>query len=210
MVEDNNSNPDNESKIESELFSLVKSITNLNKKYQKGIVNDNFFRKALKSAMNNLLKLNFFLKENNIYLSDLLKNMDISQEYNSAIDIINRVSSLNLADDKISTRNRTFLELPGITSEITTSFITLMDALTLDGFTKQDFIFSLFDELNHNLRNFPGLDDILFKVKTLQKKALNNIDKLSYDAKLKEKLIDDLYNIFKEFQNKISLKSLQK
>ena len=59
MVEENNIYPDNDSKIESELFALVKSITNLNNKYQKGIVNDNFFRKALKSAMNNLLKLNF-------------------------------------------------------------------------------------------------------------------------------------------------------
>ncbi|MFX0136437.1 MAG: hypothetical protein ACFFDN_22545 [Candidatus Hodarchaeota archaeon] len=206
MVEDNN-NPDTESKIESELYSLVKSITNLNNKYQKGIVNENFFRKALKSAMNNLLKLNLFLKENNIYLSDLLKNMDLSQEYNNAINIINRVSSLNLADNRISTRTQTFLELPGITSEITTSFITLMDALTLDVLTKHDFIFNLFDELNHNLGNFPGLDDILFRVKTLQKKALNNIDKLSHDAKLKEKLIDELYHVFKEFQNKISLKS---
>ena len=48
MVEDNNIYPDMESKIESELFALIKFITNLNKKYQKGIVNDNFFRKALK------------------------------------------------------------------------------------------------------------------------------------------------------------------
>ncbi|MFX1301809.1 MAG: hypothetical protein ACFFBV_02435 [Promethearchaeota archaeon] len=207
MVEDNYIASDNKIKIESELFALVKSITNLNNKYQKGIVNDNFFRKALKSTMNNLIKLNFILKENNLHLSDLLKKMDISHEYKTAITIINRVSSLNLSDDKLSTKNRTFLELPGITSEITSSFITLMDALSLDGLTKNDFIFNLFEELTHNLNDFPGLDDILFRVKSLQKKALNNIDKLKYDAKIKEEFIDNLYHIFKEFQNKITLKT---
>ncbi|MFX0140109.1 MAG: hypothetical protein ACFFDN_41085 [Candidatus Hodarchaeota archaeon] len=207
MEEDTNITTDTKSKIESELFALVKSITNLNNKYQKGTVNDNFFRKALKNAMNNLLGLNITLKENKLHLSDLLKSMDISLEYNNAIDIINRVSSLNLSDGNLSVKNRSFLELPGITSEITTSFITLMDALTLEGFTKQELIFSLFDELNQNLSNFPGLGEILSKVKTLHKNVLNNIDKLRDNAKFKEKLIDDLYRIFKEFQKKIKLKS---
>ena len=171
MTEDNNIHPESESKIESELFALVKLITNLNNKYQKGTVNEHFFRKALKTAMNNLLKLNFVLKESNLHLSDLIKRMDFAQEYNSALNIINRVSSVNLSDTGIVTQNRTFLELPSITSEITTSFITLMDALTLDGLTKKDLIFDLFDELNHNLGKFPGLDDVLFKLKALFKKV---------------------------------------
>ncbi len=205
MVEDNNIYPDNDSKIESELFALVKSITNLNNKYQKGIVNDNFFRKALKSAMNNLLKLNFVLKDSNLQIADLLNKMDLSQEYNSVIDIINRVSSLDLPDNDIAIKNRTFLELPGITSEITSSFITLMDALTLDGLVKKDLIFNLFNELNQNLGNFPGLDDILFKIKSIKKITVNHFDKLSSDAKFKDKLIDDLYQVFKEFQNKLHL-----
>ncbi|TET60656.1 MAG: hypothetical protein E3J52_03265 [Promethearchaeota archaeon] len=209
MVEDNNIYPDMESKIESELFALIKFITNLNKKYQKGIVNDNFFRKALKNAMNNLLKLNFTLKEISIQLPDLLNKMKISQEYRSAIDIINRVSSLDLSNNK-SPEHHTFLELPGITSEITTSFITLMDALNLDGLKKQDLIFNLFDELNNNLGNFPGLDDILYKVKSIHKNSLNHIDTLMSDVKLKNKIIDDLYQVFKEFQNKLNLKSKQK
>ena len=169
MVEDNKIYPDNDSKIESELFALVKSITNLNKKYQKGIVNDNFFRKALKSAMNNLLKLNFVLKERNLQMADLLKKMDLSQEYSSVIEIMNRVSSLDLPDNNIAIKNRTFLELPGITSEITSSFITLMDALTLEGLVKKDLIFNLFNELAQNLGNFPGLDDILLKIKSIKK-----------------------------------------
>jgi hypothetical protein len=205
MTDNNDINLDTESKIESELFALVKSITNLNDKYQKGIINGIFFRKALKTTMNNLLRLNFVLKENKLSLQDLLKRMNIDQEYNSVIDIINRVSSINISDNSIATNNRTFLELPGITSEITTSFITLMDALTLEGLKKNDLILNLFDELNQNLHKFPGLDDILSKVKLVQKNALNHIDQLFSNEKLKQKLIEDLYQIFKEFQNKISL-----
>ncbi len=204
MTEDYN-NPDAESKIESELFALVKSITNLNNKYQRGIVNQNFFKKALKSTMNNLLNLNFILKEKKIQLSDLLNRMDLTQEYNSAIDIINRVSSLNISDNSITSKNRTFLELPGITSEITTSFITLMDALTLEGLTKNDLIFNLFEELTYNLGKFPGLDDLLSRVKSVQTNAQNQDDQISSNAQLREKLIEDLYQIFKEFQNKLSL-----
>ncbi len=207
MVENNKNNSDMEFKIESELFALVKSITNLNNKYQKGTVNDNFFRKALKSTMNNFLKLSFIIKENNLQLPDLLNKMNISREYNSVLDLINRIYTLNLSDNKIITKNHSFLELPGITSEITSSFITLMDALTLDGLTKKEIIFNLFDELNHNLDNFPGLDDTLDKVKSVQKSAANQIDLLRSDAKLREKLINELYQIFKEFQNKLNLKS---
>ncbi len=207
MVENNKNNSDVEFKIESELFALVKSITNLNNKYQKGTVNDNFFRKALKSTMNNFLKLSFIIKENNLQLPDLLNKMNISREYNSVLDLINRIYTLNLSDNKIITKNHSFLELPGITSEITSSFITLMDALTLDGLTKKEIIFNLFDELNHNLGNFPGLDDTLDKVKSVQKSAANQIDLLRSDAKLREKLINELYQIFKEFQNKLNLKS---
>jgi len=157
--------------------------------------------------MNNFLKLSFIIKENNLQLPDLLNKMNISREYNSVLDLINRIYTLNLSDNKIITKNHSFLELPGITSEITSSFITLMDALTLDGLTKKEIIFNLFDELNHNLDNFPGLDDTLDKVKSVQKSAANQIDLLRSDAKLREKLINELYQIFKEFQNKLNLKS---
>ncbi|MFX1567934.1 MAG: hypothetical protein ACFFCV_06170 [Promethearchaeota archaeon] len=207
MVKDNIHNSDMEFKIESELFALVKSITNLNNKYKKGIVNENFFRKTLRNAMNNFLKLNFTLKENNLHLPDLVKRMDLSQEYNTALDLINRVSTLNITDKDLSSRSKSFLELPGITSEITSSFITLMDALTLEGMTKKDLIVKLFDELNSNLGNFPGLDDLLNKVKSLHKYTIKHMERFESDNKLREKLIDDLYQIFKEFQNKLNLKS---
>ncbi|MFX1327377.1 MAG: hypothetical protein ACFE91_04440 [Promethearchaeota archaeon] len=206
MAKNNYSNPSTESKIESELFALVKSITNLNNKYQKGSVNINFFKKALKSAMNNLLKLNFTLKENDLQLPVLLKRMNLSHEYQSAIDIINRVSSLDFLNDKGTTKNHTFLELPGITSEITSSFITLMDALTLDGLTKTELITNLFNELIYSLDKFPGLEDILSKVKQIQNNALNHIERLISNKNLKETIIDDLYGVFKEFQNKLKIK----
>jgi hypothetical protein len=133
--------------------------------------------------------------------------MDFTEEYNSAIDIINRVSSLNISEDSISSKNHIFLELPGITSEITTSFITLMDALTLEGLTKNDLIINLFEELTANLSKFPGLDDILIRVDSVQKKALNRNNQLFSNKQLKEILIEDLYQIFKDFQTKLGLKS---
>ena len=203
MTEDDYFNKDSESQIESEIFALIKSITNLNNKYQNGIVNENFFRKALKNAMNNLLKLNFTLKEKNLNFREFLKRMNISQEYQSAIEIINRISSLNLPSNELSSKNRTFLELPGITSEITSSFITLIDALTLNGLTKTDIIFTFFDDLIFNLSKFPGLDDLSIKVKDIQKLAKSHIDELPSNAKFKEELIDNLYYLFKEFQEKL-------
>jgi len=207
MAKNNIRNSDIEFKIESELFALVKSITNLNNKYQKGIVNENFFRKTLRNAMNNFLKLNFTLKENNLHLPDIVNRMDLSQEYNAVLDLINRVSTLNITDRESSLRSKSFLELPGITSEITSSFITLMDALTLEGLTKKELIFNLFDELNYNLGKFPGLDDILSKVKIVQTNVLNHIENLMSNRNLKEKINDDLYGIFKEFQSKLNITS---
>ncbi len=206
MGEDNNI-PENNTKIESELFALVKSITNLNKKYQKGIVNDNFFRKALKNTMNNLVKLHMILKEKNIQMTGLLQKMNLSQEYNSIIEIINHMSSLSVTDNTDEIKNRTFLELPGITSEITSSFITLMDALTLDGLRKKDLILRLFEELNQSLNNFPGLDDILSESRSIQKKIQSHFDEFGVDTTLKKEVIDNLYLLFKEFQNRLNLKS---
>lgn len=206
MTEESNT-PDIESKIESELYALVKSITNLNIKYQKGAVNQNFFKKALKTTMNNFMKLNFTLEENKIQLADLLNRMDFTEEYNSAIEIINRVSSLNISEESISPKNHTFLELPGITSEITTSFITLMDALTLEGLSNNNLITNLFEELTDNLSKFPGLDDILIRVESIQTKTLTHTNQLYSDLQLKEKLIEDLYQIFKDFQNKLRVNS---
>ena len=205
MAEDSNFNSEIETKIEAELFSLIRSILNLNNKFQKGKINDNFFKKALKNTMNKLFKFKLILKEKNIYLIDLLEKMQLSEEFNEVIDLITRVSSLNLSNEKKENHNINILDLPGLTSEITASFITLMDALTLKDFKNQDFIIKLFDELNNGLSNFPGVEDLVIKFEDIQRKFSNDLDKLLYEPKLKEKVVDDLYMIFKEFQNKLDL-----
>ncbi len=82
-----------------------------------------------------------------------------------------------------------------------------MDALNLTTLTKNNIVFNLFEELYYNLEKFPGLDELMYQVKKLHQSALNHKDSIMSDNKLKEKLIDDLYQIFKEFQNKLNLKT---
>lgn len=205
MAEDSNFNSEIETKIEAELFSLIKSVLNLNNKFQKGKINENFFKKALKNTINKLFKFKLILKENNILLIDLLEKMQLSKEFNDTIDLITRVSSLNLSNEKLEKQNLNILGLPGLTSEITASFITLMDALTLNDLKNQDFIFRLFDELNNGLSNFPGVEDLVIKLEDIQRKVSNNLDKLLYETKFREKVVDELYMIFKEFQTKLDL-----
>jgi len=208
MVEDSKVNPEIEIKIESELFALVKSIQNLNSKFQKGKINENFFRKALKNTMNNLFKLKISINENNLLLTDLLEKMRLSKEYNDIIDLINQITSLNFSNEKTPLQkkhNPSFLELPGLTSEITSSFITLMDALTLNNIQKEDFITNLFDELNNGLNSFPGLEDLQIKVETIQRKVLHDIDKIRNKSDFRKQIIDELYSNFKEFQTKLDL-----
>ncbi len=205
MAEDSNFNSEIETKIEAELFSLIKSILNLNNKFQKGKINENFFKKALKNTINKLFKFKLILKENNILLIELLEKMQLSKEFNDTIDLITRVSSLNLSNEKLEKQNLNILDLPGLTSEITASFITLMDALTLNDLKNQDFIFRLFDELNNGLSNFPGVEDLVIKFEDIQRRVSNNRDKLLYETKLREKVVDELYMIFKEFQTKLDL-----
>ncbi len=208
MVEDSKFNSEIEIKIESELFALVKSILNLNSKFQKGKINENFFRKALKNTMNSLFTLKNSINENNLLLTDLLEKMRLSKEYNEIIDLIDRIISLDFSNEKTPLKKKeypSFLELPGLTSEITTSFITLMDALTLDNIQKEDFLTKLFDELIDGLNSFPGLEDLQFKVETIQRKVLHDIDKIRDKNGFRKQIIDDLYLYFKEFQTKLDL-----
>lgn len=208
MAEDSKFNLEIETNIKSELFALVKSILNLNSKFQKGKINETFFRKALKNTMNNIFKLKISINENNLHLADLLEKMSLSEDYNEIIDLINRLTSLNFSNEKTTIQKKqspSFLELPSLTSEITSSFITLMDALTLNNIQKEDFLISLFEELNNGLSSFPGLEDLLFKVETTQRKVLHNIDKIIHNRDFRKQIIDDLYSNFKEFQTKLDL-----
>ena len=79
MAENYNFDNTSEALIESELFSLVNTILNIYKKYQNGIIKENFFQKTLKNAINNLVKFNLHLNKKNIPLSKLLKKMNLSQ-----------------------------------------------------------------------------------------------------------------------------------
>jgi len=203
--------------IESELYALVNTIKNLWVKYQENTINENFFRKALRNAVKGLLKFNISIKEKGLLLSNVLKDMDFVKEYNSAVRTIDKVLVINphkenyefLDEDYSHFSNSiksSILELPGITSEITTSFITLMDALKLEGLRNCDLIMKLFKELKLSLNNFPGIDDITLKIKKIKSHASENTNLLIENRVYREKLVDHIYEVFNEFQNKINLK----
>ena len=202
--------------IESELYALVNTIKNLWVKYQENTINENFFRKALKNAVKGLLKINISLKEKGLLLSKVLKDMDFVKEYNSAVRTIDKVLVINphkenyeFLDEHDShfsnSIKSSILELPGITSEITTSFITLMDALKLEGLRNSDLIMKLFKELKLSLKNFPGIDDITLKIKKIKSHASENTNLLIENRGYREKLVDHIYEVFNEFQNKLKM-----
>lgn len=205
------------SEVESELFASVNTIKNLWGKYQEGIINDTFFRKALRNTMNGLLKINMSLKKKGISLAKVLKNMDFVSEYNNAIRTIDKVLIINPHKENFQYLNDDYshfvkhikssvLELPGITAEITASFITLMDALKLEGLRSSELIIKLFKDLKTSLDKFPGVDEILLKIEEINNHTLKNTDLLLENELYREKLVDHLYDIFNEFQNKLNLK----
>ncbi len=204
--------------IESEIFSLVNSINNLYFKYQEGTIKDEFFQKAVKNAMNGLLKIESYLREKNITLSDFIEKMNFVKEYDNAIKIFKEISNLDPSNEFIESNNGIIsqstekmksyiLELPGIASEITSSFITLMDALKLEG--QSHLIIKLMKELKANIKkfDFPGLEDIQLKIKKIYKKASKNKTKLVSDTQFREKIVDRLYSVLKEFQQNLNVKT---
>jgi len=219
MADNYNFDNTSEALLESELFSLVNTILNIYEKYQNGIVKEIFFQKALKNAINNLVKFNLQLDKKNIPLSKLLKKMNFVNEYYSIIEIINEFSSLDFPNvpkedksdqksQRISDKMRSIvLELPGITLEITSSFITLMDALKLEGFTNNELLDDLFINLKKNLKLFPGMEDILIQVDKIHERIVHYSSTINKNNKLSEIMVDDIYQLYKEFQNKLSIKT---
>ena len=191
------------SEIESELYSILKTISNLNEKYREGSISEIFFQKSLKNAINNLSSIKIFLKQEKIYFSDYIKQINLIEEYNDAISIINKLTSLDTSVDPSERTKTLILELPGITSEITSSFITLMDALKLDSLNDSDLIIKLFTELKKNLRKFPGLEDIKYKINEISEVVSRDVDDLVKSKKL-EILVDEIYSVYQEFQNNIN------
>lgn len=205
------------SEIESELYALVISIINLSKKYHEGTLNHNFYEKSIHNAMKGLLKINLYFNERDIPLITILNKMNFIEEYNHAVRIFKELSAVKSPEELVEVRKEkpsnftdnmgfSLLELPGITSEITSSLITLMDALKLDGLKNSELIFKLFKDLKQNITKFPGLEEMQFKINEIYTHVNNNPQKLIEDKRFRNIIVDKLYHIFKEFQHKLTLK----
>lgn len=206
MTNQNKAYSEIRSELEAELYAIVNTIINLNQKYQSGNLKDNFFQRSIKSAMNDLLKVNLSLNKNNIELSKFLAKMNITDDYYKAIEIINKLSSLNISTNQFSkTTSSSILEIPGLTSEITSSFITVMDALKLETFDNNEIIFDLIKDLKKNFDRFPGLELSKVKLTKIYQEILKNGEKIINHQKFRDSVADDLYVVFKEFKRKLNL-----
>jgi len=194
------------SELESEIFATINTILNLNQKYQKGILKEIFFQRSIKSATSDLLGLNLSLNKHNIVLSKLLNQMNFTEDYYKAIDIINKISSLNFSTNQFSeSLSSSILEIPGITSEITASFITLIDALKLDGFDDNELIFGLFKDLKKNFGRFPGLELDKINLQNIFEEILQNEEKIANNKNYRDSIADDLYVLYSLFLKKLNL-----
>lgn len=214
MVEENNNLFKKKTDVESDLYALINTILNAYEKFKEGVVQENFFRRTLNNTIKELLRFNFYLDKKKINLTSLLEKMNFSEQYYKAIELINKLSSLDFPSSDVGDEpsnqslftkkmTQTVLNLPSITLEITTSFITLMDALKLKGFEDGEIIDKLFTDLKNNLKKFPDIDDLLIRVKAINKRAFNS--EIDRSNRTSEIIADELYKIFREFQNKLNL-----
>jgi hypothetical protein len=194
------------SKLESEIYSVIKTILNLAQKYESGSLKDNFFQKSIKNATNNLLTINISLSKHNLILSEILKSMNYADEYYKAIDIINKISPLEFpAEEYSKSVSSSFLEIPKLSSEITSSFITLMDALKLSDFYDEDLIFGLFADLKNQFGKFPGLELSKVKLQKVYQEYKNNPQRISTNKNYRDLIADELYALFNDFKRKLNL-----
>ena len=195
-----------ESKVESEIYAIIKTVLNLAQKHQSGSLKDNFFYKSIKNAMNNLLTINISLSKHNLILSEMLKNMNYTDEYYEAIDIINTISPLEFPAEKYSKSvSSSFLEIPKLTSEITSSFITLMDALKLNDFHDEDLILNLFTDLKNQIDKFPGLELSKIKLQKIHQEYKDNHQRINTNKNYRDLIADELYALFNDFKRKLNL-----
>ena len=194
------------SKLESEIYSVIKTILNLAQKYESGSLKDNFFQKSIKNATNNLLTINISLSKHNLILSEILKSMNYADEYYKAIDIINKISPLEFPVEKYSKSvSSSFLEIPKLSSEITSSFITLMDALKLSDFYDEDLILGLFADLKNQFGKFPGLELSKVKLQKVYQEYKHNPHRISTNKNYRDLIADELYALFNDFKRKLNL-----
>lgn len=207
-------NENQNAEIESELYAITNTIINLSERYQRGDLKDNFFQKSIKKTTTDLLKIHLKLRDQNLILSDLLERTNLSQKYYEALDIINKVSALNFADvssskeSSFTERMRTsLLELPRITSKITSAFITILDALKLEAFNDVNILDSLFNELSSNLRKFPGSKRVELEINKLHNYIRENKNKIIKNKNFRILIEEDLYTLFKDFQRILNIES---
>jgi len=204
------------SQLESELFANISIINKLYERYQRGQLNADFFQKSFKNAVYELLKIKIALKEKNILLSMIIKENEYIGQYNKAMHVIDKVSELNLAKTSYRSdinNNRyasilksSILHLPNLTSGITSNFITLMDAIKLEISVGESFILHLFQELIEQTRTFPGLTNISQKLRKIYSHVSKNIETLKNNHNYQEKVVNHIYDLFKQFQYLLSLK----
>jgi len=156
--------------------------------------------------MNDLFKINQSLNKNSLDLSKFLAKMNITDDYYKAIDIINKISSLNISTSQFSkSTSSSILEIPRLTSEITSSFITLMDALKLESFDNNEIIFDLIKDLKKSFDKFPGLELSKIKLSKIYQEFLINGEEIISHKKIRDSVTDDLYEVFKGFKEKLNL-----
>lgn len=192
----------NSSKLKPKLFALINSVLELEDKYQKGKISDSFFHKTLKSSMDSLMEIKIKLKESDISIVDLVKQMGIKQRYDKSLSIMDEVILSQEAPPSSQARFKTsVLELPSQTSQITSAFITLMDALQLDKIRDASYIHALFDDLKEALARVPMLNPILAKVNQVHAHALDHSEMILNSRSYKKKACDHLFAIFKQFED---------
>ena len=188
--------------FKSEIFAVIKTIKNLNLKYNKGLISDTFYAKSIKHAYNELLEINFKIKENDSTLSDLLNEMKYMSEYQNAIEILNNIQ---IQESKYGFSRFSILELPGLALEIASSLITLMDILKLGIIENLDLINKSFNELTSLFQRFPGLEKISEELAFIRKEIIENENKLVKNNKYRDYIGDKLYSLYKEFQSKLNV-----
>lgn len=197
--------------LESEIFALVETVINLQKKYQNGDITDAFFQKTINNTYKELLKFHFKLKEKDLLLSDILNKMNIKDKYQKVLDILMQGIMSSSSADGTPTANTlkgsSVLALPGIALEITSAFITLMDILKLGSLNDTSLLQEIFEELIENIKLFPGLEYIHVKISHLREDLLNDKQKIINDDIYREEVGKELYILFKEFHDKLNLKT---
>ena len=82
-----------------------------------------------------------------------------------------------------------------------------MDAIKLREFKESELINKLFEDLKKNVEKFPGMEEIQTNIDKINKRVLHNSTTLFENTRFSERIVDDLYQVFKEFQNKLNLKT---